>query len=314
MGTPAIGRALFNERLLGLLSVPATEQPDLSALARTEGAAFPRLLVARGLVTPERLRGAYRELCGIPAFRNDPGAERPATGDALSLSFLRARLLFPLSHDNGTLTVAMADPLDSDAREAVAKATGKRIEVVAGTEEEIREAIEKAYGEAGSSMERLVEQVGDEAPEAAGDERVEQLIGVASEAPIIRLVNFLMARAIERGASDIHLEPYEKALRVRYRIDGILEDVESPPRRTQTAIVSRIKIMARMNIAESRLPQDGRVKLRIGGKEIDFRVSTIPTLYGESVVMRILDQASVPLDMGALGFFPDTLSAFRPLV
>jgi len=100
--------------------------------------------------------------------------------------------------------------------------------VVAGTEEEIREAIEKGYGEAGSSMERLVEQVGDDAPEGAGDERVEQLIGVASEAPIIRLVNFVMARAIERGASDIHFEPYEKALRVRYRIDGILEDVDSP--------------------------------------------------------------------------------------
>ncbi len=136
--------------------------------------------------------------------------------------------MIPVSAADGTLTVAMADPLDADAREAVAKATGKRVEVMAGTEEEIREAIEKRYGEAGSSMESLVEQVGDEAPDVAGDERVEQLIGVASEAPIIRLVNFVMARAIERGASDIHFEPYEKAMRVRYRIDGILEDVESP--------------------------------------------------------------------------------------
>jgi len=185
---------------------------------------------------------------------------------------------------------------------------------MAGAEEEIREAIEKGYGEAGSSMERLVEQVGDDAPEVAGDERVEQLIGVASEAPIIRLVNFLMARAIERGASDIHFEPYEKALRVRYRIDGILEDVESPPRRLQTAIVSRVKIMARLNIAENRLPQDGRVKLRIGGKAIDFRVSTVPTLYGESVVIRILDQSSVPLNMETLGFSPATLATFRPMV
>ncbi|MBI5905070.1 MAG: type II secretion system ATPase GspE [Deltaproteobacteria bacterium] len=314
MGAPVIGRKVFNERLLSSLSVPSAEQPQLTGLARTEGAAFPRLLVARGLVSPERLRSAYQELCGIPAFRNDPEAERPATGDALPLSFLRARMLFPLSLDDGTLTVAMADPLDADAREAVAKATGKRVEVVAGTEEEIREAIEKAYGEAGSSMGSLVEQVGDESPGTTGDERVEQLIGVASEAPIIRLVNFVMARAIERGASDIHLEPYEKVLRVRYRIDGILEDVESPPRRLQTAIISRVKIMSRLNIAESRLPQDGRVKLRIGGKEIDFRVSTIPTLHGESVVIRILDQASVPLDMGTLGFFPDTLSAFRPMV
>jgi len=215
---------------------------------------------------------------------------------------------------DGTLTVAMADPLDADAREAVARATGKRVEVLAGTEEEVRETIEKAYGESSSSMERIVEQVSEEAPESAADEKVEQLIGVASEAPIIRLVNFIMARAIERGASDIHMEPYEKALRVRYRIDGVLEDVESPPRRLQTAIVSRVKIMARLNIAENRLPQDGRVKLRIGGKAIDFRVSTVPTLYGESVVIRILDQSSVPLNMETLGFSPATLATFRPMV
>ena len=228
---------------------------------------------------------------------------------------MRARLLLPVSVSNGTITVAMADPLDADAREAVARATGKRVEVLAGTEEGIREAIEISFGDSSSSMDRIVEAVADDAAEApTGDERVERLIGVASEAPIIRLVNFILARAIERGASDIHLEPYEKVLRVRYRIDGVLEDVESPPRRLQTAVVSRVKIMSRLNIAESRLPQDGRVKLRIGGQEVDFRVSTIPTLYGESVVIRILDQASVPLDMGTLGFSPETLGAFRPMV
>jgi general secretion pathway protein E len=209
----------------------------------------------------------------------------------------------------------MADPLDADAREAVARATGRRVEVLAGTEEGVREAIEISFGDSSSSMDRIVEAVADDAADApAGDERVERLFGVASEAPIIRLVNFILARAIERGASDIHLEPYEKVLRVRYRIDGVLEDVESPPRRLQTAVVSRVKIMARLNIAESRLPQDGRVKLRIGGQEIDFRVSTVPTLHGESVVIRILDQASVPLDMGTLGFSPETLAAFRPMV
>jgi general secretion pathway protein E len=310
-----ISRRAFNERLLETLAVPQAEREMLLDQARKEGAAFGRGLVARGLLTAEGLRRAYEELCGFPAFRRDPETERPLPGVALPLSFLRARLLLPVAVSDGALTVAMADPLDADAREAVARATGKRVEAVAGTEEEIREAIEKAYGDSGASMERIVEQVSDEVHETvAGDERVEQLIGVASEAPIIRLVNFVMARAIERGASDIHLEPYEKALRVRYRIDGVLEDVESPPRRLQTAIISRIKIMSRLNIAESRLPQDGRVKLRIGGKEIDFRVSTIPTLYGESVVIRILDQSSVPLNMGTLGFFPDTLSAFRPMV
>ena len=313
-GPVQISRRSFNERLLENLPLPQAEREQLTDLARKEGAAFGRVLVSRGLLTLEGLRRVYEEMCGFPAFHPDPEGPRSVPGELLPLSFMRARLVVPVQLSDGTLTVAMADPLDADAREAVARATGKRVEVLAGTEEEVRETIEKAYGESASSMERIVEQVSDEAPESAAEEKVEQLIGVASEAPIIRLVNFIMARAIERGASDIHMEPYEKALRVRYRIDGVLEDVESPPRRLQTAIVSRVKIMSRLNIAENRLPQDGRVKLRIGGKAIDFRVSTVPTLYGESVVIRILDQSSVPLNMETLGFSPETLSAFRPMV
>ncbi|TFG60044.1 MAG: type II secretion system protein GspE [Deltaproteobacteria bacterium] len=285
------------------------------ARAHTEGAAFAKTLVSRGLLSPEALRRAYESLCGFSPFRGDGSEVRPVSVETLPLTFLRARLLVPVSLDDGTLVVAMADPLDADARDAVAKATGRRVVVLAGTEEEVRETIEKMYGESGSSMERLVEQVGEEGEEIRTEgDKVEHLIGVASEAPIIRLVNFIIARAIERGASDIHLEPYEKTLRVRYRIDGLLGDVDSPPKRLQTAILSRVKIMSRLNIAESRLPQDGRIKLRISGKEIDFRVSTVPTLYGESVVIRILDQASVPLNLGTLGFSDESLPAFREMV
>jgi general secretion pathway protein E len=314
-GATYISRRAFNERLLESVAVPEGEMEQLLALARKEGAAFGKGLVARGLLTPDALRNGYEQFCGFPAYRRQQEGPPPVPGEILPISFLRARLIFPVAISDGAITVAMADPLDADAREAVARATGKRVEALAGTEEEIREAIEKAYGESSSSMGRIVEQVSEEVTEfAAADDRVEQLIGVASEAPIIRLVNFILARAIERGASDIHLEPFEKVFRVRYRIDGVLEDVESPPRRLQTAIVSRVKIMARLNIAENRLPQDGRVKLRIGGQEIDFRVSTVPTLYGESVVIRILDQSTVPLNMGTLGFSADTLGAFRPMV
>ncbi|RJP18548.1 MAG: hypothetical protein C4529_12540, partial [Deltaproteobacteria bacterium] len=224
-----ISRRSFNERLLGNLPSPPAEREQLQELARKEGAAFGRVLVSRGLLTLEGLRRAYEEMCGFPAFLPEPEGQRSVPGELLPLSFMRARLVVPVQVSDGTLTVAMADPLDVDAREAVARATGKRVEVLAGTEEQVREAIEKAYGESASSMERIVEQVSEEATESAADEKVEQLIGVASEAPIIRLVNFIMARAIERGASDIHMEPYEKALRIRYRIDGVLEDVESPP-------------------------------------------------------------------------------------
>jgi general secretion pathway protein E len=309
-----MNRRTFNEALVSSLAIPPAERDALLPLARTEGPAFPRGLIARGLLTPDALRKAYESFCGIPSFRRDAAEVRNVPPDLLPLPFLRARMIVPVSLTDGALIVAMADPLDMDGREAVAKATGRRVEVQAGTDEEIREAIEKAYGEGSSSMERLVEQVGEEGEERTGDERVERLIGAASEAPIIRLVNYILARGIERGASDIHLEPYEKTLRVRYRIDGILEDVESPPKRLQTAMISRVKIMARLNIAESRLPQDGRVKLRIGGQEIDFRVSTVPTLFGESVVIRILDQSSVPLNLERLGFPPGTLSRFRQMM
>lgn len=310
-----MNRRHFNESLLTGLDIPAGEREELLARAHTEGAAFARTLVSRGLMSPDALRRAYENLCGFPPFRGGGQEVRPVPPETLPLPFLRARLLVPVSIDDGTLVIAMADPLDVDARDAVAKATGRRVVVLAGTEEEVREAIEKMYGESGSSMERLVEQVGEDVEEIrTEDENVERLIGVASEAPIIRLVNFVIARAIERGASDIHLEPYEKTFRVRYRIDGLLVDADSPPKRLQTAILSRVKIMSRLNIAENRLPQDGRIKLRISGKEVDFRVSTVPTLFGESVVIRILDQGSVPLNLGTLGFSDEGLLAFREMV
>ncbi len=310
-----MNRRSFNESLVRVLTVQAPERDELFALARTEGAGFPKVLIARGLLSAEAVRGEYTRLCGFAPYRKDGAEERPVPQEVLPLAFMRAKLVVPVLQENGTLAVAMADPLDAETRESLAKATGKTIVVLAGTEEEIRESIEKAYGEGTASMDRLVEQVGEEGVGAAsGDERVEQLIGVASEAPIIRLVNFIIARALERGASDVHIEPYEKGMRVRYRIDGMLTDVDPPPKRLQTAIISRIKIMSRLNIAESRLPQDGRVKLRIGGKEVDFRVSTIPTLFGESVVMRILDQGSVPLNMETLGFDGAILASLRRMI
>jgi general secretion pathway protein E len=306
-------RTEFNEALLARVDLPPGDGEALLARARSEGAAFPRTLLSRRLLSPDALRKAFAELLAIPPFLREEGIPPPQ--DLLPVPFLRGRLVYPVSVEDGTLTLAMADPLDADAREAVGRATGLRVEVRAGTEEEIREEIERAFGADSASMERIVEQVSDDGADVPpGEERVEQLIGVASEAPIIRLVNFLIARGIERGASDIHLEPFEKTVRVRYRVDGMLSDGDSPPRRLLLAIVSRIKIMARLDIAESRLPQDGRVKLRIAGKEIDFRVSTIPTLHGESVVMRILDPSAVPLDLSGLGFSAGTLARFRPAV
>src|SRR4030066_104322 len=204
-----MNRRVFNESLVASLNLPAGEREELLARARTEGAAFAKGLVSRGLLSPESLRHAYETLCGIPPFRGEAAEVRTVPAETLPLSFLRARLLVPVSLAAGT--------------------TGGGGGVLGGTEEEVREAIEKMYGESASSMERLVEQVGEEGEEIqTEDEKVERLIGVASEAPIIRLGNFILARAIERGASDIHLEPYEKTLRVRDRIDGSLLDGGAP--------------------------------------------------------------------------------------
>src|SRR5258706_2636850 len=214
----------------------------------------------------------------------------------------------PLVQSNGTLVVAMADPVDYYAIQGLQVATGLAVEPRLARERDILEALEQAYG--GGSGGDGTNGGGDGDTEVAfvgeDEEDVNHPRDLASEAPVIRLVNMLINRAVEGRASDIHVEPFETELKVRYRIDGVLHDVETPPRRLQAAIVSRIKIMAKLNIAERRLPQDGRIKLRMMGKEIDLRVSTLPTLYGESVVLRILDRSSILVNLQSLGF-PDDI-------
>ncbi|HJU08533.1 MAG TPA: type II secretion system ATPase GspE, partial [Rhodanobacteraceae bacterium] len=174
---------------------------------------------------------------------------------------------------------------------------------------EIDDLIERWHGQGRSALGTIVEGMEGEGAESADDD-IEHLRDLASEAPVIRLVNLLIQRAVEARASDIHIEPFENRLKVRYRIDGVLHEVEAPPASSTAAVISRIKIMARMNIAERRLPQDGRIMLRVQGKELDLRVSCIPTSFGESVVMRILDRGNVVLDFGALGFDARTLPDF----
>ena len=213
------------------------------------------------------------------------------------------------------LTVIMGNPLDFYTIDAIRLATNHEIRVLAGRENEILDAIERYYGAGVTSMEKIIEDI-DSIPEyqAEDEENVDHLRDMASEGPVIRLVNLIITKAIELRASDIHFEPFEDQFRIRYRIDGVLHDVESPPKRLQSAIVSRVKIMAKLNIAERRLPQDGRIMLRVKGKEIDFRVSSVPTIYGESIVLRILDKSSIVLDIEKLGFPEDTLGDFNELI
>lgn len=232
----------------------------------------------------------------------------PVALNNLTSKFMRQAMFVPLSLSDNLLEIAMADPDDYRTIDALKYAYDLNIGVCRGKAADILDAIERLYGAGSQSIETIIEEAGKGIYEITGgdDEDVDHLRDIASEAPIIRLVNRLIYNAVEIQASDIHFEPFENEFKVRYRIDGVLSDVESPPKRIQAAIISRVKIMSKLDIAERRLPQDGRIKLRIADKEIDFRVSTIPTLFGESLVMRILDRETLILDLKKIGF-PDSV-------
>jgi general secretion pathway protein E len=266
------------------------------------------LLVRLGLVSERDVAEAEAGLLGLPLMRTaDLPDQAPELPD-VSLRFLKQNLILPVEEANGDLTVVMANPRDAFARRALAMASGKNIVTRVGIASEIENGIEKLLGGGRSAMGQIVDSLGGE---DEGDlEDVEHLRDLASEAPVIRLVNLIMQRAVESRASDIHIEPFENRLKVRYRVDGVLQEVEAPPAKSTAAVISRVKIMAKLNIAERRLPQDGRIMHRVGGKELDLRVSTVPTSHGESVVMRILDRESVILDFDSLGFDDETRRLF----
>jgi len=258
------------------------------------------LLVRLGLVSERDVAEAEAGLLDLPLIRTaDLPDEAPELPD-VSLRFLKQNLILPIAESNGDLTVVMANPRDDFSLRALSMASGRNIIVRVGIASEIENGIEKLLGGGRSAMGQIVESLGGD--EEGDLEDVEHLRDLASEAPVIRLVNLILQRAVESRASDIHIEPFENRLKVRYRVDGVLQEVEAPPAKSTAAVISRIKIMAKLNIAERRLPQDGRIMHRVQGKELDLRVSTVPTSHGESVVMRILDRESVVLDFESLGF------------
>lgn len=229
--------------------------------------------------------------------------------------FVRRQLLIPVSCEKDVLTVAMADPMNILALDDIALMTGCKVAPAIASESDVRAAIERFYGT--EALDSIIKEIDMKDVEVLKDVDEEEGLNVgdlmvqSSEAPIINLVNHIMAEAIKVGASDIHIEPYKERLRVRYRIDGVLYEVASPPKKVQNAIVSRIKVISRLDIAERRLPQDGRAKVRLEDKEVDLRVSTLPTTFGEKVVMRILDPESLCLDLTKLGFEPSTISLYQ---
>ena len=262
------------------------------------------LLVHLGMITEQELAVVLSRHLDIKLALTQDYPSMPVEDTGIAINYMRAVELVPLYETKGDdgveLTVAMVTPQDPFTIKALEMATGKKIRPLLGLPSEIKANIERLYANEGK------ENSEDMDFEITGNnddlDDIEHLKDMASEAPVIRLVNQIMTGAMSSRASDIHVEPFEGVLKVRYRIDGVMQEQESPPPQLTAAIISRIKLMARLNIAERRLPQDGRIQLRAQGKEIDMRVSTVPTMYGESIVMRLLDKKSIKLDLATLGF------------
>jgi general secretion pathway protein E len=292
-----LGEILIERRLI--------TQEDLDRaleLQRERGDKLGKILVDLGFIANRDVLGALSDQLQVPVLAIEgPPAISPET-ETLSPKFLRQFRCLPVALHDHTVTLAMADPLDFETRSTVSACTGLRVLAGIAPEQEILDAIDRFYGQTAKSETEFTTAAGDE-------EDLEHLRDMASEAPVIRLVNAMIAQAVEKRASDIHIEPFEKEFRVRYRIDGVLVSQDSPQRELKAAIISRVKLMAKLNIAERRLPQDGRIKVKTLGREVDLRVSTLPTLYGESVVMRLLDRSAGDFyDLERLGFDQHMLS------
>jgi len=312
-----LGEILIRESLI-------TQEQLQKALdfQRTNGGKLGSCLTKMGFITDDDITGVLSRQYGVPSinlkfYEIDPNVIKLIPQDTA----LRYQVI-PLSRVGSVLTIAMTDPTNVFAMDDIKFMTGFNVEPVVASESAIGEAITRFYGGSDAESEELSKMmkdlVEDEELELAAEEAeldAASLEKAAEEAPIIKLVNLILTDSVKRGASDIHLEPYETEMRVRFRVDGMLQTVMSPPLRLKDAMTSRIKIMAKLDIAEKRLPQDGRImiKYRADGrkKELDFRVSSVPTLYGEKIVLRLLDKENLRLDMTKLGFEPESLRKFE---
>ncbi|HXT72976.1 MAG TPA: type IV-A pilus assembly ATPase PilB [Candidatus Angelobacter sp.] len=292
---------------------------------KKEGGRLGTCLVKLGLVSDEDITAVLSRQYGVPSINLKFYEVDPSVIKLIPQETAVRYQIVPLSRVGSTLTIAMTDPTNVFAMDDIKFMTGFNVEPVVASESAISEAIGKFYG-AAESVEELDKVMKDLAGEDAAlelsqeeaDMDLASLEKAAEEAPIIKLVNLILTDAVKRGASDIHVEPYEKEYRVRFRIDGILQNVMSPPMKLKDAITSRIKIMSKLDISEKRLPQDGRIMIKYlkdgKKKELDFRVSTVPTLFGEKIVMRLLDKENLRLDMTKLGFEQESLDKFSKAI
>jgi len=293
---------------------------DLPRLAEAQASAPSRpvheLMIERGFAREEDVLAVLADEFGMEVVDLTNVTVSPETLKAMPLKLVHRRLMMPLERVNGTLRVAIGNPFDVYALDELQTTTGLVIDAVLASPREIARLIKVHFGVGGETVTAMVEERGDvellEETEADDSE----LAKMAQEASVVKLVNEILTEAVNERASDIHIEPEEDSLRIRYRIDGLLQIQRLPPEinRFQLAIISRIKIMARLNIAEKRMPQDGRIKMRVHGREIDVRVSIIPMIHGEGVVMRLLDKSRMVFNLANIGMLPDTYGHFKALI
>lgn len=310
---PAVAqRARIGELLLQAGKIGARDLERALSAQQEMGGMLGRVLVRLGLVSEADLAQALSAQLGIALVAAPDFPDLLPEIDGLRPEFLAANSVCPLRLEDGLLHVAMAAPQDGFVVKALQLATGHAVRPWLALESDIENALaEPAPAADGADEDGLIDGFGDGVD---GGDFVEHLKDLASEAPVIRLVNTIIGRVIDLRASDIHLEPFDDGLHVRYRVDGVIAPGELVPPRLSAAVNSRVKLLAHLDIAERRLPQDGRIKTRVKGRELDLRVSTIPTVHGESVVMRVLDRASVRLELETMGFAPETLARLHALL
>ncbi|MGC8762822.1 MAG: type IV-A pilus assembly ATPase PilB [Acidobacteriota bacterium] len=312
----------LGEMLLKAGLITQDQLQEALALQKSNGGKLGYNLVRLGYVKEEDITSLLSEQYGVPAIHLEHFEIDEAVLKHIPADVAQKFLVIPIERTGATLTVAMADPSNVFALDDIRFITGYQVEPVVASEASIREAIAKYYGSSHDIQLKAVmdeiskEEVADlEVEEEEGEISAEDLEAASQDAPVVKLCNVILTDAVRRGASDIHVEPYEKDFRVRFRIDGILYEILRPPMKLKEAIASRLKILAKLDIAEKRLPQDGRIKMRMKidnkTKEIDYRVSTVPTLYGEKIVLRLLDKEGLKLDMTQLGFEEESLKKFE---
>ncbi len=305
-----LGELLVRENLISVQQLQKAQEEQ-----RRGGGRIGTLLVKNGAIADHDLTNFLSKQYGVPAISLKDFEIDDEVLKLVPRATAEKHQIIPVNRAGSSLIVAMTDPSNIFAIDDIKFLTGYNVEVVVSSETAIREAIERYYAEKGPDLDQVMQGFDDSEVslvEAGGDDmNVVDLETSAGEAPVVKLVNLILLDAIKKGASDIHVEPYEKDFRVRFRMDGVLYEVMKPPMKLRAAIISRLKIMSELDISERRLPQDGRIKLKLGkGKEMDFRVSICPTLFGEKVVLRLLDKSSLQLDMTKLGFEQQQLKDF----